>query len=125
MLFSVMWLISPPYSETAAFNTPCQARRLDGVSQVVAAYPDYPDKRIMQVDLGKDRGLLPLTRTEQECLRQCAKGMTDAQIGVGLQLSEGEVASVLSVVMLKLRVPNRMAGLAKAARLGYLEADNC
>lgn len=77
------------------------------------------------MDLGKDRGLLPLTRTELECLRQCAKGKTDAQIGVELELTDCEVASVLSVVMLKLRVPNRMAGLAKAARLGYLETNNC
>ena len=72
------------------------------------------------MDLGKDRGLLPLTRTEMECLRQCAKGMSDLQIGKSMELTEGEVASVLSVVMLKLRVPNRLAGLAKAGRLGLL-----
>ena len=69
------------------------------------------------MDLGKDRGLLPLTRTEMECLRQCAKGMSDLQIGKSMELTEGEVASV---VMLKLRVPNRLAGLAKAGRLGLL-----
>ncbi len=73
------------------------------------------------MDLGKDRGLLPLTGTELECLRQCAKGISDAQIGVELELTEFEVASVLNVVVLKLRVPNRLAGLAKAGRLGLLE----
>lgn len=72
------------------------------------------------MDLGNDRGFLPLTRTELACLRQCAEGRTDAQIGADLELTAGEVNSVLSVVMLKLRVPNRMAGLAKAARLGLL-----
>lgn len=72
------------------------------------------------MDLGNDRGTLPLTRTELACLRRCAEGWTDTEIGAELELTSGEVNSVLSVVMLKLRVPNRMAGLAKAARLGLL-----
>ncbi|MEQ8479441.1 MAG: LuxR C-terminal-related transcriptional regulator [Hoeflea sp.] len=72
------------------------------------------------MDLGKDRGLIPMTKTEMTCLRLCAEGQTDQEIGAGLQLTAREVASVLAVVMLKLRVPNRMAGLAKAARLGLL-----
>ena len=75
------------------------------------------------MDLGNERGSLPMTRTELKCLRRCAEGRTDAEIGVELELTEAEVASVLSVVMLKLRVPNRMAGLAKAARLGFLGTD--
>ena len=73
------------------------------------------------MDLGKDRGSLPLTRTELLCLRKCAEGRTDQEIGKDLELTAGEVASVLSVVLLKLRVPNRMAGLAKATRMGYLK----
>ncbi|MBU4528437.1 MAG: LuxR C-terminal-related transcriptional regulator [Hoeflea sp.] len=75
------------------------------------------------MDLGNERGSLPLTRTEMSCLRKCAEGRTDAEIGAELELTAAEVASVLSVVMLKLRVPNRMAGLAKAVRLGYLGID--
>lgn len=75
------------------------------------------------MDLGKDRGLIPLTRTERKCLQNCACGRTDQEIGEELELTAREVASVLSVVMLKLRVPNRMAGLAKAARLGMLGPD--
>lgn len=77
------------------------------------------------MDLGKDRGLLPFTRTELECLRQCAQGKTDLQVGLELELTAGEVASVLNVVMLKLRVPNRLAGLAKAGRLGLLDQADC
>ncbi|WP_417409874.1 LuxR C-terminal-related transcriptional regulator [Hoeflea sp.] len=61
-----------------------------------------------------------MTRTELSCLRLCAEGKTDQDIGRQLELSSSEVASVLSVVMLKLRAPNRMAGLAKASRLGLL-----
>ncbi len=72
------------------------------------------------MDLGRDRGLIPLTRTELNCLRQCAEGRTDVEIGRGLELTSGEVSAVLSVAILKLRVPNRMAGLAKAARLGFI-----
>lgn len=75
------------------------------------------------MDLGKDRGLIPLTRTEQKCLQRCASGRTDQEIGAELELTANEVASVMSVVMLKLRVPNRMAGFAKAARLGMLSAE--
>ncbi|GAB5460113.1 MULTISPECIES: LuxR C-terminal-related transcriptional regulator [Hoeflea] len=77
------------------------------------------------MDLGKDRGLLPFTRTELECLRKCAMGKTDLQIGLELELTAGEVASVLNVVMLKLRVPNRLAGLAKAGRLGLVDQIDC
>ncbi len=73
------------------------------------------------MDLGNDKGFYPLTRTELNCLRRCAEGRTDSQIGEEMELTSGEVNSVLSVVMLKLRVPNRMAGLAKSARLGLLE----
>jgi len=76
------------------------------------------------VDLGKDRGLIPMTRTEMECLRDCAEGSSDAQIGARLELTANEVASVLSMVMLKLRAPNRMAGLAKACRLGLVGKIN-
>ena len=72
------------------------------------------------MDLGNDKGFPPLTRTELSCLRRCAEGRTDQEIGRELELTSSEVASVLSVVMLKLRTPNRMAGLAKAARLGLL-----
>ena len=61
-----------------------------------------------------------MTRTELSCLRRCAEGRTDQEIGRELELTSSEVASVLSVVMLKLRTPNRMASLAKAARLGLL-----
>ncbi|OCW57756.1 LuxR C-terminal-related transcriptional regulator [Hoeflea olei] len=75
------------------------------------------------MDMGNDQGSLPLTRTELRCLRRCAEGRTDQEIGAELELTATEVAAVLSVVMLKLRVPNRMAGLAKAARLGYLRHD--
>ncbi len=73
------------------------------------------------MDLGKDRGLLPLTHTEMECLRHCAKGRSDVQIGNELELTNCEVASILKIVMMKLRVPNRLAGVAKAGRLGLLE----
>lgn len=76
------------------------------------------------MDLGNDRGFLPLTGTELRCLRRCADGISDDQIGAELELTAGEVASVLSIVLLKLRVPNRMAGLAKAARLGLLETSD-
>ena len=73
------------------------------------------------MNLGNDLGFLPLTGTELHCLRSFADGHTDEQIGKELELTAGEVASVLNVVMLKLRVPNRLAGLAKAGRLGLFE----
>ncbi|WP_097104803.1 LuxR C-terminal-related transcriptional regulator [Hoeflea halophila] len=70
---------------------------------------------------GNDLGFLPLTGTELHCLRGCAQGQSDQEIGAELELTAGEVASVLNVVMLKLRVPNRLAGLAKAGRLGLFD----
>ncbi|WP_394688696.1 helix-turn-helix transcriptional regulator [Hoeflea sp.] len=62
-----------------------------------------------------------MTRTEMKCLRLSADGMSDQDIGERLELTAQEVASVMSVVMLKLRAPNRMAGLAKASRMGLLQ----
>ena len=76
------------------------------------------------MNLENDLGFLPLTGPELHCRRGCASGETDAQIGEKLELTAGEVASVLNVVMLKLRVPNRLAGLAKAGRLGLFENIN-
>lgn len=73
------------------------------------------------MDLGNDLGFLPLTGTELHCLRGCASGRSDEQIGAELELTAGEVASVLNIVMLKLRAPNRLAGLAKAGRLGLMD----
>jgi len=73
------------------------------------------------MNLGNDLGFLPLTGTELHCLRGCAQGQSDQKIGEDLELTAGEVASVLNVVMLKLRVPNRLAGLAKAGRLGLFD----
>jgi len=73
------------------------------------------------MNLENDLGFLPLTGTELHCLRGCAEGKPDARIGEDLELTAGEVGSVLNVVMLKLRAPNRLAGLAKAGRLGLFE----
>ncbi|WP_290777562.1 LuxR C-terminal-related transcriptional regulator [Hoeflea sp.] len=76
------------------------------------------------MNLGNDLGFLPLTATELHCLQGCAQGDSDQKIGEDLELTSGEVASVLNVVMLKLRVPNRLAGLAKAGRLGLFDQVN-
>ena len=73
------------------------------------------------MDLGNDLGFLPLTAIELHCLCGCAEGHSDAQMGQELELTTAEVASVINVVLLKLRVPNRLAGLAKAGRIGLLE----
>ncbi|MCY0095732.1 helix-turn-helix domain-containing protein [Hoeflea ulvae] len=83
--------------------------------------PGDPEEDDTIMDLGNEGGFHPLTRTEMKCLRRCAEGRTDTQIGAEMELTAGEVKSVLSVIMMKLRVPNRMAGMAKAARLGLLE----
>lgn len=73
------------------------------------------------MDLGKDIGFLPLTAVEMHCLCGCAEGHSDKQMGEELELTTAEVASVINVILLKLRVPNRLAGLAKAGRIGLLE----
>ena len=73
------------------------------------------------MDLGKDFGFLPLTAIELHCLCGCAEGHSDEQMGAELEMTAKEVASVLDIVMLKLRAPNRLAGLAKAGRIGLLE----
>lgn len=74
------------------------------------------------MDLGNYHEIPPLTVIELHCLCGCAEGHSDAQMGQELELTAGEIASVLNFVNLKLRVPNRMAALAKAYRLGILES---
>ena len=73
------------------------------------------------MDLGNDLGFPPLTAIELHCLCGCAEGHSDAQMGEELELTAGEIASILNTINSKLRVPNRMAGLAKAGRIGLLE----
>lgn len=65
-------------------------------------------------------GFSPLTRTELSCLRWCAEGKTDTQIGAEFELTSSEVASLLSIVLMKLKCPNRFAAMAKAIRLGLM-----
>ncbi|MEM5491781.1 hypothetical protein [Hoeflea sp. AS16] len=73
------------------------------------------------MDLGNNIGFLPLTAIELHCLCGCAEGHSDEQMGRELEMTTAEIASVINIVLLKLRVPNRLAGLAKAARIGLLE----
>ncbi|MEM5473266.1 LuxR C-terminal-related transcriptional regulator [Hoeflea sp. AS60] len=63
-------------------------------------------------------GFSPLTRSELNCLGRCAEGKTDAEIGAELELAPSEVASLITIAVLKLNCPNRLAAMAKATRLG-------
>jgi len=65
-------------------------------------------------------GFAPLTNLELSCLRRCADGKTAAEIGKEQGLATSEVASLLSIVQMKLKCPNRLSAIAKAARLGLL-----
>ncbi len=65
-------------------------------------------------------GFAPLTNLELSCLRRCADGKTDAEIGTEHGVASSEVASLLSIVRMKLKCPNRLSAIAKAARLGLL-----
>lgn len=73
------------------------------------------------MDFGNDHGFPPLSAIELHCLCGCAEGHSDEQMAEELDLTVAEIASILNFVNSKLRVPNRMAGLAKAGRLGILE----
>lgn len=65
-------------------------------------------------------GFTPLTRLELGCLKRCAEGIPDSEIAAELELSTSEVASLLSIVLLKLKCPNRLVAIAKAFRLGLV-----
>lgn len=66
-------------------------------------------------------GFSPLTNLELKCIQRCAHGKTDVEIGTECALSATEVASLLSIVRMKLSCPNRLSAVAKAARLGLLQ----
>lgn len=66
---------------------------------------------------------LPLTRLEMRCLQLVAEGRCDTSIGRELEISQEEVALVMSVVMKKLSVPNRLACVAKGIYLGLVEIE--
>lgn len=61
-----------------------------------------------------------MTYSEIRCLRRCAEGRTDAEIGDELGTTAAEIAATMSSALSKLQAPNRMAGLAKATRLGII-----
>lgn len=65
-------------------------------------------------------GFSPLTNLELGCLCRCADGKTDAEIAAEFALAATEVTSLLSIVRMKLKCPNRLSTIAKAARLGLL-----
>ena len=65
-------------------------------------------------------GFSPLTNLELSCIRRCADGRNDAEIAVEYALAATEVTSLLSIVRMKLKCPNRLSAIAKAARLGLL-----
>lgn len=65
-------------------------------------------------------GFSPLQNLELRCLCGCADGKTDAEVGTELGLASSEVAALLTIVRMKLKCPNRLSAIAKAARLGLL-----
>lgn len=65
-----------------------------------------------------------LNHIELRCLRQVAEGKSETEIGAQLELPSSEVASTLSNVLIKLDCPNKIAAIAKAARLGLLAFEN-
>lgn len=64
--------------------------------------------------------LIPLTSREQICLQRCAEGKLDTEIAAEFAISTSEVTLVFSMVLSKLRCPNRLVAIVKAARLGLL-----
>ena len=71
-------------------------------------------------DMEHVTGFSPLTLFEVTCLRRCAEGKTDAEIGIEFELTIAEVESVFADVLMKLHAPNRLTGLTRAMRLGLL-----
>lgn len=66
-------------------------------------------------------GFIPLTSKELNCLHRCAEGRLDAEIAAEFELTSKEAAFLLEIATRKLKCPNRMAALARAATLGLFE----
>jgi DNA-binding CsgD family transcriptional regulator len=81
---------------------------------------DHSDPHWKDAGLENVVGFAPLKNLELNCLRRCADGKTDTDIGTEYGLATSEVASLLAIVRMKLKCPNRLSVIARAARLGLL-----
>lgn len=71
----------------------------------------------------KSIGFNLLTTIELKCLRGVAEAKLELEIAGECELSPAEVSSIISKAVIKLNCPNRVAAIAKAARLGLLRFD--
>lgn len=71
----------------------------------------------------KSVGFNLLTTIELNCLRGVAEAKSELEVGLECELNPAEVSSIISTVVIKLNCPNRVAAIAKAARLGLLRFD--
>ena len=63
----------------------------------------------------------PLSEREIEIVRLMAKGMTNAEIGVELYLSEGTIRNYISTILGKLGVKDRTQAVVMAIRYGLID----
>jgi ATP/maltotriose-dependent transcriptional regulator MalT len=62
-----------------------------------------------------------LSAREVEVLRDCSRGLSNAEIGVQLAITTGTVKGHLVHIFRKLSVRNRTGAVAKAGQMGLLK----
>lgn len=90
---------------------PSITRRL--VEGYVRRAPQHPDE-------GKE--LNTLTERERDVLRELARGLSNAEIGVRLHVSEGTVKTHVSRLLAKLGLRDRVQAVIAAYELGFVQA---
>ena len=94
-------------------------RRLAAGETVLA--PELEHKLVEHISRLPDSGAAMPSDREREVLLLMADGLTSADIGGRLHLSEGTVKTYISRVYEKLGVSNRPAAIAEAMRRGILD----
>lgn len=74
-------------------------------------------------DVALSNAFMPLTNRELEILRKVSDGMTNAEIGVALQISAQTVKNHVTSILRKLAVNDRTQAVVTALRRGWLTIE--
>ena len=96
--------------------SPAMAPRF--MADLAKPYNDRPGSRATR---GPDASESQLTIREQEILQHVARGLSNAEIGEALVVSENTVKTHIKNILGKLHTKNRSEAVAYASRLGFLE----
>ena len=95
-------------------------RRFGDVMLVATSFHDLFMDHVVERSASKPRSSVALSRREQQCLQMAARGLTSADIGTKLGITERTANFHFSNLISKLGVINRHEAIARAVSTGMI-----